>query len=67
MLTLAAALYLLIAPVLAGSLVLVGLTVPSLEMDTLQGIAILAGAGFVAGLPLAFIGASIIRRGRQEA
>lgn len=58
------ALYLLIAPTLAGSLVLIGLVVPSLGLDTLEGIGMLAAAGFSAGLPLAAI-ATVALRGRR--
>lgn len=60
------ALYLLAAPVLAGSLVLIGLAVPELGLSDVQGIALLGGAGFVAGLPIAVIAARIIRRRTEK-
>lgn len=62
MLRLASMLYLLIAPTLAGSLIVVGLVVRSLNLYTLEGIGLLAGIGFVAGVPLAFVLAAYMRK-----
>ena len=55
------AMYLLAAPVIAGSLVLIGLAAPELGLDDIRGIGILAGAGFAVGLPVAVIAARIVR------
>lgn len=64
---LASVLYLLVAPVLAGVAVLVGLTVPELKMATMEGVALLGGAGLAAGIPAAFIVAAMMPRGRKVA
>lgn len=67
MLILAAALYLLIAPVLAGALVIVALAAPELGLITGQGLAIMAGVGFIASAPLALLLARSMRGGGGQA
>ncbi len=68
MLRLAGMLYLLIAPVLAGTAVLVGLAMPELGFLTLDGVGKLAGAGFAAGVPLSLgLAAYMNRRASRPA
>ena len=66
MLTLAAMLYLIIAPTLAGTLVLIGLLMPELGYVTLEGVGALAGAGAAAAAPMALILAWSLRRRRRS-
>lgn len=54
MLRLASVMYLLVGPTLAGIAVLVGLTVPELEMATTMGVAQLGLGGLAAGIPASF-------------
>lgn len=61
---LASVLYLLVAPTLAGVAVLIGLTVPQLGLDDMQGVAILGVAGLIAGLPMSFLVAAMMPKGR---
>ncbi|MCI4665998.1 MAG: CTP synthetase [Neomegalonema sp.] len=65
MIRLALILYLLIAPTLAGILVLVALAAPQLGLDNMKGVGILGIGGLVAGLPLSFIAAHIIGKPRK--
>lgn len=67
MLILAAVLYLLIAPVLAGALVLIAVAAPSLGLMTLESIGMLAGAGFAAGVLLALIMAAVMKYRKPRA
>lgn len=60
-------LYLLTAPTLAGALVLIALSAPSLGFADLHGIGVMAGAGFAAGLPLALVFSWLMRRGSRPA
>ncbi len=64
---LASILYLLVAPTLAGVLVLVGLSVPQLGLDDMQGVAALGGAGLVLGVPLSFVVAALLPKDRSRA
>lgn len=64
---LACILYLLVAPVLAGVAVLVGLSAPELGLATMDGVAMLGGAGLALGAPAAFIVAAMMPRGQRIA
>ncbi|MEO1330308.1 MAG: hypothetical protein AAFW46_11650 [Pseudomonadota bacterium] len=61
---LALILCLLTAPVLAGTAVLVGLAMPELGYDNLKGVTTLGLGGLAAGLPVAFVIAAIMPKGR---
>ena len=62
MLKLAAVLYPMVATTLAGIAVLVGLAVPSLGLDSMDGMLLLGGAGLAAGVPISLILAAPIGR-----